>query len=69
MKWFALFFLHNAPFRKAITISNSVSRSSVNLNFSETDSPDELIKFEQRSGLYADNGLDFKYFLVPSQKL
>ena len=57
------------PFRKAITISNSVSRSSINLDCSEIDSPDEIIRFEQRSGLYADNGLGLKYILVPSQKL
>ena len=70
IKWPSFFFLHKAPpFCKVITISNSVSRRSVNLDYSEIDSPDKLIRVEQRSGLYADNGLDFKYFSVSSQKL
>ena len=63
------FLAQGPPFRKAINTSNSVSRSSVNLDCSEIDLLDELIGVEQRSGLYADTCLGLKYFLVPSQKL
>ena len=61
--------LHFIKWPVLFLVSNSVSRSSVNLDCSEIDSPDEIIRFEQRSGLYADNGLGLKYFLVPSKKL
>ena len=64
------FFLAQSPsFRKAINISNSVSRSSVNFDCCEIDLPDEVIRVEQRSGLYADTCLGLKYFLVSNQKL
>ena len=61
--------LHFIKWPVLFLVSNSVSQSSVNLDCSEIDSPDEIIRFEQRSGLYADNGLGLKYFLVPSKKL
>ena len=40
------FLAQGPPFCKAITISNSVSQSSVNLDCSEIDSPYEHIRFE-----------------------
>ena len=51
--------------------SDSVSQSSVNLDCSEIDSPDEVIRVGQRFGFFADtrNCLGYKYFLVPGQKL
>ena len=49
--------------------SDSVSQSSVKLDCSEIDSPDEVIRVGQRFGYFADNCLGFKHFFVPGQKL